>query len=499
MDASPPSRRCRTINAMRASLALKPLSLRGRIGGTPDRSEVGTTLHLRLSLLITALLALVTLVGGAYVIHKAREDISEETASTLDLTRHFFDAKIDDMEDQWAARGFTRPDFKLRELRSIRHLRVSLFDAGGDLVDSNWVETRASAPQWFATLVRSSGRPVASERLNVSFQGAAVGWLLIEPEPRFETDEMWNTCSGLMGLLLAFFFLVNVLVWLAASRALRPVERILQGLRDLRRGNLSARLPAFGLPELSRISVGFNHMAETLEKSLTENQRLTRRLIETQESERTSIARELHDEIGQFVSAIHADAAAIKNIGSGKVEESADAIINATTQLKSIVRTMLKRLRPPLIEGVGLEPALRDLVTSFRQRNANTRCTLSLRCPLDDISVPVSVAIYRIAQECLTNIAVHADARNASIIVSLKRSDPAGSAAGGPAGRHLRILVTDDGAGFRMSEKPGLGLTGMKERVAALGGRFMIGTKPGYGTRIVLRIPVDRPPIAVSS
>jgi two-component system, NarL family, sensor histidine kinase UhpB len=454
--------------------------------------EVGTTLHLRLSLLITALLAMVTTVGGAYVIHKAREDITQETASTIDLTRHFFDAKIEDVEEQWAAHGFAQPDFKLGELHSIRHLRVSFLDARGQLIDSNWVDERAAAPRWFATLVRSSSRPVATERLNVSFQGSTVGSLLIEPEPRFETDEMWDTCSGLMGLLLIFFFLVNALVWVAASRALRPVERILQGLRDLRAGNLSARLPAFRLPELSRISVGFNHMAETLEKSLTENQRLTRQLIETQETERTSVARELHDEIGQFISAIHADAAAIKNIGGGKVQESADAIINATTHLKSIVRTMLKRLRPPLIEGVGLGPALGDLVTSFRHRNGNTRCTLSLRCPLDDISVPISLAVYRITQECLTNIAVHADARNVSIVVSLKNYSNRGPQGAHAAGRDLRILVTDDGAGFRMSEKPGLGLTGIKERVAALGGRLLIDARPGCGTRIVLRIPVDR-------
>ncbi len=96
---------------------------------------------------------------------------------------------------------------------------------------------------------------------------------------------MWATCRGLLNLLLTFFVLVNAVVWWAASRAMRPVGRILQALGELRRGNLATRLPRFGVPELSRISVGFNHMAETLEYSVTENQRLTRELLKTQEME----------------------------------------------------------------------------------------------------------------------------------------------------------------------------------------------------------------------
>jgi two-component system sensor histidine kinase UhpB len=296
---------------------------------------------------------------------------------------------------------------------------------------------------------------------------------------------MWATSRGLLKLLTTFFLLVNALVWWAASRAMRPVERILLALGELRRGNLAARLPQFDLPELSRISIGFNHMAATLEESVTENQRLTRRLLETQETERTSLARELHDEIGQCVSAIHADAAAIRNRGGETVRESAEAIVEVTGHIKQIVRSMLQRLRPPVLEGLGLAPALRELVGAFQQRNPEVVCSLKTAGDLTLIDGDVAIAVYRVIQECLTNIRVHANAQRAAVDV---HGDPAG---GVP--RVLRLTVIDDGIGFFLdSANRGFGLTGIRERVKVLGGTLEIGTEPGRGTRIAATIPLSR-------
>jgi two-component system sensor histidine kinase UhpB len=451
---------------------------------------VGGTLKLRLSLLITALIALLTLAGGAYVVREARDDIRDEVLSTLNLTGHFLDAQLAVMRDRWSETGFVAPLFQLRELGDVRHLSVRFYDSQGRLLDSNeGGRDRASvAPRWFVRLVRAASTPIPPATRSVSYNGTVLGELIIAADPTYEMDEIWITSRGLLELLLLFFVLVNVLVWWAVAHALKPIERILAALGAVQRGHLGARLPRFGLPELSRISVGFNHMAETLEQSVAENQRLTRRLLQMQEDERRSLARELHDEIGQCLSAIHADAAAIRNRGGVSVRESAEAIVTVTAQIKDMVRGMLQRLRPAELEGLGLEAALRELVSAFQQRNPQLSVTLKVQDGLGALQPEVSTAGYRVVQECLTNVARHARARHVDIEVGLG-ADPVAN-----PGALLLIAVTDDGRGFDLdAAHPGFGLMGMRERVKVLDGTCRIQSARGQGTRIEVGIPLPAP------
>jgi two-component system, NarL family, sensor histidine kinase UhpB len=126
-------------------------------------AAVGSTLKLRLSLLITALIALVTLAGGAYVVRQARDDIRDEVLSTLNLTGHFLDAQLALMRDRWSASGHVVPLFQLRELGDVRHLSVKFYDTQGRLLDSNegGHERASVAPRWFVRLVRAASTPVA--------------------------------------------------------------------------------------------------------------------------------------------------------------------------------------------------------------------------------------------------------------------------------------------------------------------------------------------------
>ena len=232
-------------------------------------------------------------------------------------------------------------------------------------------------------------------------------------------------------------------------------------------------------------------MAATFEQSITENQRLTRQLLNAQENERSSLARELHDEIGQCVSAIHADAVAVRNRGGETVRESAEAIVQVAGHIKDIVRSMLRRLRPAYLEGLALEAALCEQVAGFRQRNPEVACTLNISPELADLNGEVGIAIYRLVQESLTNIAVHANARNAIIEVTASDNEPNHRQVRGvPTVGSVRITVADDGAGFfLMSANQGFGLTGIRERVKAFGGSCSIDTHPGRGTRISVLLP----------
>ncbi len=456
----------------------------------------GMPLRLRLSLMITALLAVVTFAGGIYVVRKACDDTQAEIRSTLTLAAHLLDGQIAVLRDHWTPGATTASLFHLRELGDIRHLSLKFYDREGRLLDSNEApdEHAAVAPHWFELLVGIGSPVLQSEVRTLSFDGAEVGRLVIAPDPSYETEEMWTTSRGLLALLLVFFALVIALVWWAVSRAMQPVEQILQALDELRRGNLAARLPPFRVPELSCIGVGFNHMAQTLERSVAENRNLTRRLLDTQERERAHIARELHDEIGQCMSAIHADAVAIRNRGGAAVSESAQAIVEVTGHIKEIVRSMLQRLRPPALAGLGLTSALRDLLASFQQRNPQVACALRSGGDLALVEDEVAVAVYRVVQECLTNVARHADARHAVIEVLQLTEAPSadtGAARALASPRRVRVTVSDDGVGFApAAARGGLGLLGIRERVGALGGAASVDSHPGRGTRICIEVPL---------
>jgi two-component system sensor histidine kinase UhpB len=451
-----------------------------------------TTLKLRLSLLITLLIALMTVLGGGYIVAKARDDVRAEIRSTLDLTAHFLNMQLVALREQPIAARSIPQVFRLGELHDVRHLEVQFFDRDGILLDSNEAggDRQPLAPFWFVGLVRSSTPFMDGVRSNVVLNGAQVGRLMIRPDPTYEIDEMWRIAQGLLGVLLLFFVLVNLLVWWAVSRALRPVETILGALTELEHGNLSVRLPELGLPELSSIGVSFNLMVETLERSVLENRRLTRRLVQTQEDERRNIARELHDEIGQCMSAIHADAAAIRNVSADctSVRKSAEAIVEVTMAMKEMVRGLLRRLRADGLEDLGLEAALSRLTTVFRQRNPDMHCTMRMaRIAAMPGSGETSAAVYRVVQESLSNIAMHTCARTVEIDVSVFDRNDSNS----ETMPVLEVSVRDDGRGFDpAAANAGFGLLGMRERVKALGGHISIQSAPSQGARVLVRLPL---------
>ena len=421
--------------------------------GEPSRRPLGTSLKVRLSLLITVLIVLMMLAGGAFIVRQARQDIRAEEFSTMNLTGHFLDAQLAVLQDRGLGQGYAVHLFQLKELRDVRHLAVSFYDREGRLLDSNEAqgERKPEAPAWFVWLVRRSALPMEASRRPVMFNGTAVGELVIQADPSYEIDEIWDTSSGLLSLLLLFSVLVNALVWWAVARALRPVEYILRAL----------------------------------ERSVADNHSLTRRLMQMQEEEREYLARELHDEIGQCVTAIHADAVAIRNRGGAAVHDSAQSIVEAIGRIKEMVRSILQRLRPGTLEGVGLGAALRELTGTFRQRHPQISCSLNLALETSALQGELGITLYRIVQECLTNISRHAHAR--TVQIRLSQLPPAEDE---PIAR-LELVVQDDGCGFdeRIVGR-GFGLMGIRERVRALGGICRIEGASGRGTLIVAELPV---------
>ncbi len=446
------------------------------------------SLKLRLNLLITTLLAMLMMVGTLLLIHNARAQVLAEVDSTAALATHLLDAETVYFSGVMKGEAYYKP-FRLQGLEHLRHLRIEFRDASGRLLDSNQVVSspaRSDAPpDWFIqAMTVAIPKPVAVKRQLV-INGRNVGELLVVPDPSYEVMEIWRDTVDLFLLVTVFFVLVNLMVYWAVGRALRPVDRILVALNELERGNLDARLPFFKLPELARISEKFNGMAQTLQQSIGRNHRLAQQLIHLQEEERKSLARDLHDELGQCLTAIRTDAAVILEMSKTRfpaARESAQAIADVTLQVMGMVGAMLQRLRPEVLDELGLRAALMELISTWRQRNRQVACVVRISDDLDRLDDPTSITAYRVVQEALTNVARHARARRVEIEIKAVRQSFDEWI--------LKIMVNDDGSGFDPVRTEGFGLTGMKERVEGLGGRITLNSTVGSGTHILVGLPL---------
>jgi signal transduction histidine kinase len=212
-------------------------------------------------------------------------------------------------------------------------------------------------------------------------------------------------------------------------------------------------------------------------------QTLSRRLIAAQETERQRIARELHDDIGQALSAVKMNLQSIRrSAGASAMATQIQESIESIDQALRRVRDLSVALRPSLLDDLGLVPALRWFVARQSQR-AGFRC----RFEADESIEPpaeVQTACFRIAQEALTNVARHSGAKNVDLELRLR-------------GDVLELTVSDDGRGFdvkmaveRVGADASLGLLGMRERARLLGGRVTIESTRRGGTTVHARIPL---------
>ncbi|HSD60268.1 MAG TPA: histidine kinase [Burkholderiales bacterium] len=442
------------------------------------------SLKLRLSLLISLLLALLTLAGAAFALRSAREDVRAEVRSSAELAIRLLDSEL---RRSGAAGALPVPPFGLDALAEVRHVRIEFRHPEGHLLESNRVADRGpkfTAPEWFARLVERDAPPRPVVRRRVERGGALLGELVVLPDPSFEVDEIWGDARNLLALLGLLFLATIALVYWVVGRALEPVERILEALTQLERGNLATRLPEIELPELSRVGREFNRMMDTLQASVTRNRQLAQQLLQVQEEERRALAHELHDELGQYLTAIHADATAIARLSPEappRARESADAIISSVREIMGRVRGMLQRLRPEALESLGLEEAVRELVEGWQGRNPDLECRLEIAGPIGDVDDAAAIAAYRVIQEALTNVTRHSQARR--VTVGLERR-------AGDAGDALAIKVADDGRGLPEEPQRGFGLLGMRERVEALGGSVVVGSEAGRGVAVSAVLPL---------
>ena len=254
---------------------------------------------------------------------------------------------------------------------------------------------------------------------------------------------------------------------------------------------LSVTVLAFGLAwyalrrrHETKVQLALTERAEARSADLLRhNRELARQLISLQESERLALARELHDEFGQSCTAIRIETACLRHCAADDragMLAAAERADTAAQGLYQLVHDMLRRLRPATLDTLGLAAALQELCEAWEQRTGIV-CGFRVEGCTEALGDAIDIAIYRVAQEALTNIVRHA--RASSVQVTLARSTLA----------DVTLCVRDDGRGMDLNlATRGLGLLGAGERAAGVGGELAIRSAPGSGTHLALRIPLPR-------
>lgn len=223
-----------------------------------------------------------------------------------------------------------------------------------------------------------------------------------------------------------------------------------------------------------------------LSAALADNRRLAQQYVELQEAERKTLARELHDELGQYLNVIKLDAVGVRDDQRGAamtMRQRASAIVENCNHIHGALATLIRELRPAGLDDLGLAAAVEHCVQIWRTRLPEVSLRLSIEGDFTTLPESVAVTLYRLVQEALTNIAKHAAARHVAV-----RLDRSGS---GSAGDSIEVTVTDDGVGTAAGlPTRGLGLIGMRERVMALQGELVFTSAPGEGCELSARIPV---------
>ncbi len=309
-------------------------------------------------------------------------------------------------------------------------------------------------------------------------------------------QRMWQvvnaiTAQILFSLIAAFLIGIGaalVLTWILT----RPILELVDATERVAQGDYTPRVRRWANDEIGTLADAFNRMVAQLaeaERERAAQERLRRfylqRVIMAQEEERKRIARELHDELGQALAAFMVGLRHLEAVCSPEMRPRLNDLRSSIAATLERARRLAFDLRPSVLDDLGLVPALRRYIQDFQER-------FGIQVDLEVVGLDntrlrpeVETTVYRIVQEALTNAAKYARCRHISVLLQAREHD-------------LSVIVEDDGCGFDVENvlrqkvgRTSLGLYGMMERAHLIGGHLDIESRPGQGTTIYLRVPLD--------
>jgi two-component system sensor histidine kinase UhpB len=440
---------------------------------------------------LNALLALVLLLGLAIniarLVVEAGPRVRAEDQSVVRLAREFVETLATGLND--TPDPETRLSRIIDDINRLRHVSITREmtaaipsaapAASPDASNSPDAESEKHAlPAWFSALVHPE-QTVVNVPITVNGKPEL---LRITSHPNDEMTEIWDGIVTQIEVGLAIAMALLLITVAVVNRALAPLQSLADTMASLESGAYDTRVEPGGSPELAAICNKLNQLAAVLGDAVEDKRRLAERLVSLQDVERKEIARELHDEFGPYLFALRAHASALLQMaqapepGIDAVRKHGGAMLEQVNALQQFNRRILERLRPMGLMELGLREALDALLRLWREAHPDVVIETTIAPSLGETGDTSDLTIYRVVQEALTNVFRHAGATRVNVTIEPVLKPPASRH--GAAGSAL-VRVQDNGGGFASDSGPGFGLTGMRERVMALGGSVTVASSDG--------------------
>ena len=443
------------------------------------------SLRSRINLLLALVLTLGLAINVTRLVLEGGPRVQAEDQSVTRLAREFVETIVGSLNE--APNPEERLDQIVQDLRRLRHVSITWQTDTGAPADIHEGEDDAgSVPNWFVTLVHPRTTSVS---VPISIHGKRTA-LVITSIPNDEIAEIWDGVLTQLAVGSAVALALFLITMVVVGRALAPLEALSQAMSGIESGSYSVHVEPGGAPELAAICTKMNRLAETLGEAIEEKRRLAERAVSLQDLEREEIARELHDEFGPYLFTLRVHAGALMRLAKAGVPDAdgvrkhGGAILDQINDLQQFTRRILERLRPVGLAELGLREALGALLRMWNESYPEVEIETTISRSLGETGETADLTIYRVVQEALTNVFRHA--RATAVNVSI---EPADRPAGVRGDRDYALVrVRDNGRGLTPGEKFGFGLTGMRERILALGGTLTVASGEG-GVTIEAMVP----------
>lgn len=443
----------------------------------------------RLSLAAVVVFVFILLTGFFSTLNKTVHYIQQEEVSNYELAQEMVDAQLKLLDTYPYIE--VRPEklsalFHLSQFSDSNYLTIKLFNNDDELIASNKALTQQDTvlPSVLRHILEHPFEAVQRIERDVSFGTMKLGKIVIEPDRDAELQDVWSEILSNLLPVMMVFLIVLVGVILVVNFIINPV---LEFIRTVQRqgaaqpvvaGTRLARLHhLFGLSEhLKGISYQIHDSSQKVEH-------LHQKILHLQEEERRRLSAELHDELGQHLTAIRFESAAIKSARDlNETQQSAEAIDSIGREMRDIIRSMLARLRPPELESMGMQGALKEMISEWQMRHPENTVAFVWDAASFDLDDDEKLSLYRIVQEGLTNISRHAGEQTLNVDISLQQKEGL-----------LTLIVKDDGIGCDLT-KPvkGFGLKGMRERTEEMSGKLQLKSEPGKGMEVIVQLPIGK-------
>jgi two-component system sensor histidine kinase UhpB len=427
----------------------------------------------RINLLLALVLTLGLAVNVARLVFEAAPRVQAEDRSVTRLAREFVETIVAGLRESPDPEA--RLDQIVRDLKRLRHVRIGLRDDAKVPSDAREESDDAQpVPAWFVALVHPEKTSVS---VPISLPGKTTA-LVISSIPNDEIAEIWEGIVTQLAVGSAVALALFLITMVVVGRALTPLSALSQAMTKIESGAYDVRIEPGGAPELAAICARLNHLAATLGAAVEEKRRLAERTVSLQDIERKEIARELHDEFGPYLFALRAHVGALLRLADAPEPDNSalrrhgGAILDQVNELQLLTRRILERLRPVGLAELGLREALGALLRLWNESHPDVAIATTISDSLGETGETADLTIYRVVQEALTNVFRHAEATAVDVSIA-----PAALPAGAQGSRgYALVRVCDNGCGLKPDHRFGHGLSGMRERLLALGGTLTVAS-----------------------